>query len=457
MSLGSRRPAAPRATGRKGSKAARDLSSARRAGAAEEFFPTAPLGCREPQGRLGFEALDTFAQEFVLALHGSQGQQQTFLRLFGLACQGAFGRHRGLESIDQTLRAAFDALRHVELAAQPFDLVAGAGAGRFERGQTFDIGALAAARADDARRGGGQFEDGFTRAQGLHSSHDGFTTNLAGTNRRVIAAPCPLSLSFVSRMLHRTHLVALSLGLALFGSCAAPQLTVMVNHGPITPDGEIQVDDVGSPATSRNTASDLGLDDDEGTLAGRVDLKFGSPHLTLSTQTTSWEGDGTLSADFGGITASTAVSSELDLGLHRAVITFDMIPTDFVEFGLGLGATLVDFNATVTDDLGAVSEKVDESVPVPVLAARLGGRIWIFDAEALVSGLSADIDGDEATYLELDLNGKIAFLGSHGGLSGSVVIGYRRVDLEIDYDDDTEEVHADLTFDGPYFGLQLGL
>ncbi|MCC7013457.1 MAG: hypothetical protein IT454_12910 [Planctomycetes bacterium] len=248
-----------------------------------------------------------------------------------------------------------------------------------------------------------------------------------------------------------------SLALALLGACAAPQLTLQANYGPFTPEGKIQIDSVGSPATSENSAGDLGLDDDASTVGARFDLKFGSPHLTLSTQASSWDGDGILSADFGGISASTAVESELDLALHRGVITFDMVPTDFVEFGLGLGVTVVDIEASVTDNLGVVTEEVDESLPVPLLAARLGGRFWLLDAEALVAGLTADVDGDEATYLEIDVNAKLAFLGEHGGLSGSVVLGWRQIDLEVDYADDTDDVHADLTFDGPYFGLQLGL
>jgi hypothetical protein len=183
--------------------------------------------------------------------------------------------------------------------------------------------------------------------------------------------------------------------------------------------------------------------------------------LTVTTHSSSWEGDGTLEADFGGLTAATDVTTELDLALHRAVLTFDVAPTDLIEVGLGFGVSVIDLEATVTEREalipGDVRESVDEVLPVPLLAARVGGRLWRFDCEALVAGMQVDLDGDEATYVEVDLNGRLSLFGSHGGINGSLVVGWRAIEVEADYEDGGEEVEADLSFRGPYLGLQIGI
>ena len=249
--------------------------------------------------------------------------------------------------------------------------------------------------------------------------------------------------------------------LAACASCAAPQLTLVGHQGSFTPEGDISVDDTTTGATSANSVENFGLDDDATTTGARLDLKFGSPHLTLSTQSSSWDGSGTLNGEFGGLNGSLDVDSEFDLALHRGLITFDLVPTDVVEFGLGFGVTVVDFDVTVTETepipIGDQTESIEETLPVPLLAARLGVRVWRFDVEALAAGLSVETGGNEITYLELYANAKFAFAGSHGGLCGAFVLGWRQDALDVKYRDDTEDVHLDLGFTGPYFGLLLGI
>lgn len=250
---------------------------------------------------------------------------------------------------------------------------------------------------------------------------------------------------------------ALSTSCALT-SCAAPQFTVAPSLGQFKPDGDVSYIDTSgpAPATSDNSVEDLDLKQSEDTWGLRADLKFGAPHLTLSTQASSWSGNGTLNADFGGIPASTAVDTDLDLALHRFALTFDVIPSDLFELGLGFGVTVADIDARVRDTAGSVTESASEVAPLPVLALRAGVRVWRVDLEALVSGMTVNYDGDEATYLEADINGKLALFGSHGSLNGSLVLGWRQVQLDVEYDDDDAAAKLDLTFSGPYFGLQLG-
>jgi hypothetical protein len=249
----------------------------------------------------------------------------------------------------------------------------------------------------------------------------------------------------------------------LAAACSAPQFQAELLYGPLEPSGDVAITDTALvvPVRASESVGSLGIDDREGTLGARVDLKWGSPHLTLTTQQSSWSGDGTIDADFGGISvpgASLAVSSDLDLAVHRALLTFDLAPTDLLELGLGFGLTAVDIDASVAESGNPSNrESLDELLPIPVLAARAAGRLGGFELEGLVSGLTAKIDGDEATFLEFDLNAKYAFVGEHGSLHGAVVLGWRSIDFEFDYSDGSLDYDVDLGFDGPYLGLQFGL
>lgn len=244
--------------------------------------------------------------------------------------------------------------------------------------------------------------------------------------------------------------------LLLLAACSAPQITGSPSYTLLTPKGDIGLATAGTPVADTKLST-LGIEDEEGVLGARFDFKWGMPHLSIATQSTGWKGNGTLDVDFGGISAGEAVSSELDLALHRAYLTFDFAPTDYLELGVGVGAMVVDLKAKVTANSGAFApEEVDELIPLPVLAGRAGGRLWKLDLEAIAAGVKVDIDGDEATFLDLDLNAKYALFGEHGSFHGALVAGWRTTSFAVAYEDDFDNVDLDATFSGPYIGLQLG-
>jgi len=242
----------------------------------------------------------------------------------------------------------------------------------------------------------------------------------------------------------------------LLAACT-PHLRVSPRYGEVTLDGDISISAPGVSAA--NDFSDLGLDQEEQELHGMVDFKWGLPHLTIGTVASSFSGDGTLEADitFGGqtITAGTDVRSNLDFGVDTAVITFDLAPTDMVELGLGLGVSLVDFDARFRDLTTNEVVSTDEQVPIPVLAGR--ATVWIgdFEASVLLSAIEADVEGDKATYYDLDAYLRYHLFGfaKHGG--ASIMVGYREAALDVEYDDGDDRVELDLSFSGPYAGIQI--
>lgn len=245
--------------------------------------------------------------------------------------------------------------------------------------------------------------------------------------------------------------------LVFLSACAAPTVSAEVDYTQLEPDGEIALTNAGNPVV-RNTLADIGIEDDEGAVGGRVDFKWGSPHLTLSTTSGEWDGDGTVT-DFGNIAgANVAVATDLELALHRAVLTFDLLPTSNFELGVGFGVTAMDVRARLEDidpiTPTAFVEKIDEVLPIPTLAVRVGFEVWRVGIEGMVSGLKADIDGDEATYVDADLCARLRLFGA-GPVDGILVGGYRYTDIDAEYDDGGDRVEVDVTFDGPYAGLRI--
>ncbi len=251
------------------------------------------------------------------------------------------------------------------------------------------------------------------------------------------------------------RLACAALATLLLVACSAPGISVEPRYGLLDAQGELALTNSGSPV-ARNSLSDIGIAGQESALGLRVDIPFGSPRITLGTDSADWSGTGVVS-DFGGIAgANVAVDSEMELAVHRALITFDVLPVPNVELGFGLGINAVDLKASVIDTLSSTEEKIDEIIPIPVLAARLRVHIWRLDFEALVAGMSVDVDGNQAQYFDTDLSASFKLFGM-GPVDALFSTGYRRIDINADYKDGSDSVEADLTFDGLYFGLKLSV
>ena len=241
----------------------------------------------------------------------------------------------------------------------------------------------------------------------------------------------------------------------LLGACSAPGISVEPHYGFLDAQGDLAMTTTGSPVV-KNSLDDIGIAGEESALGLRVDIPFGSPRITLGTDSADWSGTGVVS-DFGGIAgANVAVDSEMELAVHRALITFDVLPVPNFELGIGLGVEGVDLKASVIDTFSSTEEKIDELIPVPVLAARFRVHVWRLDFEALVAGMSVDVDGNQAQYFDTDLSASIKLFGM-GPVEALFSTGYRRIDLNADYKDGSDSVEADLTFDGLYFGLKLSI
>ncbi len=263
-----------------------------------------------------------------------------------------------------------------------------------------------------------------------------------------------------------------ALALALWGAsltgCSTPHLDITPRVGNLSLSGDFSVvTESGGPPPSTiagsNSLEALGLDDSETVFLPRADLDFGPMLLTVDHLDFSASGQGEIDQDivFDGITfsATDTVTSDIDLQITRGVVTWNLIPTDKVDVGLGFGVGYVALDASIEDSSNNRAQ-TNESTPYPFIAGRVGTSIGDLEAEALITWIGVDVDEVDASLLDLDVTARYNLLGAlDDHLSGWIVLGYRWVDLELDYSEDeggdTENYDLNIELSGPYLGLTL--
>lgn len=252
--------------------------------------------------------------------------------------------------------------------------------------------------------------------------------------------------------------VALALA-ALFTSCnIVPSVRATPRLGTLELEGDLSISS--SNTTASADMEDLGFVDDGNVFGPRLDIAWGPVDLIATGYQSSYEGEGTadVTLDLGGVTIDVgdSVASSLDLTTLGVLATWDFVPTDLVDIGLGFGVQALDIEASITSLTTGDTIDTDESAPFPVVAARAAVQLFDLEITGVASGVSLEQSGVDATYLDIDLMASWTFerfLGFHGAL----VAGWRQVSLDADYEDEGSDVLLDFTLSGPFFGLTLGI
>ncbi len=251
--------------------------------------------------------------------------------------------------------------------------------------------------------------------------------------------------------------LAAVLVLASAGCSLIPSFSVTPRYGLLEPRGDVSVSSASASAAS--DVETLGLEE-EGVFAPRADFAWGPLDLMANGFATEFEGRGVAEAqlDLGGviINQGETVDTSLDLTLASLIATFELIPTDLIDFGLGFGATYVDFDADVRSVSSGQSVGSAEEFVLPVLAARLGSRLGPVRLGLTGSGLSGSYEGMEATVADLDFSAEFSF-GDLLPFYTSLVGGYRYVLIEVEYEEQGSDIDADVDLSGVYFGLTVGI
>lgn len=244
--------------------------------------------------------------------------------------------------------------------------------------------------------------------------------------------------------------------LPLAAACVVPRVDVTPGVGQFSLDGEFGAVQDGATLV-RQDLDQLGLDGDETGPVARAILDWIGFRLQFDGFAGDFSGRGSTTAeieiDDETISAGADVDSSMDLGYLTSSLTFDVIPGDTFDLGLGVGVTLLDFDASFTEIGTGIKAEANELVPLPVLAARGAFRSGRFGAFATLGLMEATVSDIEGSIIDLDVYGEFRLFGGEDHLAGRLLGGYRRVDTELQYDDGDDRVEADFVIDGPYVGL----
>lgn len=256
------------------------------------------------------------------------------------------------------------------------------------------------------------------------------------------------------------HLPIAAAVTALAGACSAPRFAVEPRVGQSEVSGHLASSAPGDPLQKNDVEGALNLDQDDSAPGLRADLEFGSPHVVVAWSRTQNDGEGQLTGQMSDdgviLPVGTDVATDVDLDVYTAIVTFDLLPTETFELGIGLGVHVIDLDATVVslDGLNPGTIDLQTTVPIPVLALQAGFEVGRFEVAGLFSGMQYASDGDEATFYDLDVGARFRILGE--GVTGSITAGWRMTRLDARYEDEDDNADVDLELSGPYVGLSIG-
>ncbi len=249
-----------------------------------------------------------------------------------------------------------------------------------------------------------------------------------------------------------------ALGLLAVG-CSSPRVSIEPRLAQPAVSGNVAAAAPGQPLQSNDVEGALDLGRDDTAFGARADLKFGSPHLVLSLSRDEFEGEGSLTGQLSDngvvLLAGTDVGTNVDFGIYSGLLTFDLVPSDMVEVGIGFGLHIVDLDARVTSRDGGNPGEIDlqATLPIPVVALQAAVEFGRFEIHGLASGMSIRASGDEATFYDLELGARFRILGE--GVTGSIAAGWKYSRLDAEYEDDNDNASVDLRLSGPYIGITI--
>lgn len=265
------------------------------------------------------------------------------------------------------------------------------------------------------------------------------------------------AMSSVRRARRHVGPVALLLTIALAPGCTNSDPLVRVDAALFTPafHGDVGLESTTTTdVTKVGITSDLNLGDTDHVPYLRGELDLGPFNVSMSGFKTSQEGTGTVTADFGDITAGSTVDTSIDLMLLEGRAVWDFVDMDMVKLGIGLAAEWVDFQLDMDEQAFGLTESIDVSQVVPLVAAHGAFAIDLphfppvrLDLNAAGITLNyADLDG---TMFDVDAMLRADF--DHVGC----FVGYRYVLIQSDGSVDDQAIDADVALSGWLAGLSV--
>jgi hypothetical protein len=170
-------------------------------------------------------------------------------------------------------------------------------------------------------------------------------------------------------------------------------------------------------------------------------------------------GDGFLveALDFGDgpvIGNADPIASDIEVEMYLANIEYDLLKRGDMDLGVGFGLGTVNMDIVMTPE-SVTGVSIIGNVPFGYLTSTFVKRWDKFAATFGLQGLSVAIDDYSITYKSVNIAAAYELM-ERGRFNLSVAGGYRYVDFDYSFDDDTSGAKTSTAFEltGPYIGLQ---
>lgn len=246
--------------------------------------------------------------------------------------------------------------------------------------------------------------------------------------------------------------LALLCALVSLPSCTLPYVRAYAGYSSMSLSGDVAL--APSVGTSNlgglkvDVEDELGLDGGGGSPYGRLDAGFGPIGVTLSAFTYSKVGTGTITRQFGNITAGTDVRSDIDMTDIKAAVLWNALDIGPLRIAPGVGVNYVDLNLDVRTLTGvAASDTVDVVAPIPMIFLQADLDLGPFGVTVDGGGMSASLKDAKGTYWDLEALVRFQPL-PHVNLFG----GYRWISLDANGKASGQDFDADIDLKGWFVG-----
>ncbi len=259
----------------------------------------------------------------------------------------------------------------------------------------------------------------------------------------------------------KSRLRLLCLLLPLLPACALPggaawsgaHLNAGLGTFAATMDGSVQtVNKTGPPVTGTFDVDQVGQGDRQFLAFGQARLGFAPLEIGLSFFDYSQTGTGTGGITFLGTNFTSNVRSDFQIRGVQGTVGLDVFNSEWVRVGVLAGVDFLDVDLRVDGTAGGIttSQRIDESLPVPVVGLRADvGIIPNLRVGGQVVGLDLNVSDYDARLVDWEL-------GLHWSPFPVVEVfaGYR--DMSIQFAgplDSNNDVDVDVGLSGPFLGV----
>lgn len=172
-----------------------------------------------------------------------------------------------------------------------------------------------------------------------------------------------------------------------------------------------------------------------------------------------FEGEGVLiqDLDLGSgpiIGNTTAISSDLEVTMYLANIEYLVFKRSDMDIGLGIGVGKVELDISMTPQVGPHVD-ISGDVPFGYLTGTFTKRWGDIAFNFGLQGLSISQNSTSVTYTSANIAGTYTIV-RRGGLALDLLGGYRYVDFDYEFDDDSTGIRTGTNFEltGPYVGVR---